>query len=1425
MLTQKPEYFDKISHRARERWIQLENDPELAGPWHQLFAQVQSPRHVLSELLQNADDANAKSANAYICNGEFVFEHDGDDFTEEHFSSLCRFGYSNKRSLYTIGFRGIGFKSIFSLGDEVKLLTPTLSVLFKKQRFTEPLWYPHESDIIDAKTQIRIAIKDTQRQQELEKNLNEWSSSPISLLFFRHIQTIQIRGVLINRQSLGTGPIDNSEWVKLSQDPKNPYLIIRSQEAEFPKDAIDEIRQERMGSENFELPPCRIDLVVAPNMISKLYVVLPTGVETSLPFICNAPFIQDPARLKIKDPETSPTNRWLLERAGKFAAQSMLSWLHQENLQKEDRAKAYILLPDIDRNNNTIEGVCGKICEESFEEAIEGQDLLICENGVLVSSGKAISISSVLYDIWKPKQISHLFDREHRDLICKDISSENIKKLENWNLIERIPDTQIIEVLRRDHCPKPETWRQLLWLWDFVFKKSDCINRGYRASYQIVPVQNKDVLFASSDVVRIGEKKLLKRPEDWDFLSDFLLAINNGWIHFLAKQALKAKQCDNRTLLEQIENANNLLKDCKLDEASDVSRLINSVAEKFYAQDEITLESCVRLAHISAALNVSVNEHFEYFTRDGYRRCSKDIIIADIDCDLDFYLNENFYKKHSLHEAYFKEYLSCTQAQWFQWIVSERSGVLGFIPAQLHRQDCRSRQKLVKLCADRGITNYAFPYVRNYYVIDDWDFAAEHWEFWKNQAGEDDTYWGKLFSKIIQMPRRAWANTLSIKISQVATTGNTRSITSEEAPTAWILKFRDLPCLQDTRGFYRKPTELFRRTPQTEPLLDVERFIKAELDTEQNRPLLIKLGLQDRPTGPELLLERIKALARATAAPIYEIQRWYHRLDQIINHCSTEELQLIKSTFSQQPLILAHDETWAKSNEIFLQDNQEEVPYAITIHPTVRDLSLWHKIGVAVRPSAELVINWLKTLKSGSKLTSSEARRVLALLPRHSHSIWDECAHWLNLDGQWVSTDQLEYKLTLQSLVSWSHLFPAIKQKTADCRSLPFDVCNLSPFTQLQNLSDLIEYRISEGEYHSASSTQKEWMKVLGFGISRIKLSDETEGHRIQELGLRLSRTRWQPTNGLEVVPYIGGTPAGTPRQTSVAWKDDIFFVQDCDVARIFKAVADELARPFDRPEISEAIKACVDRSGTFINDYLEENFRLMPPELIVQEVDRQESPGAPKPTEQSTEAPGDARPQSTETEPAEQKEGDIEAGHNTPEPPAIPVTEEDQTIDPDETEQEREGRKPEDVEKPQPVTRTIIPNPPRPSLMELFAKSLGYVMDRQRNRYFRSDGSWIQKEQGKVFPWEHYSPDGQLLRSYWLKEHCLYQKPLQLDAEVWNLCSKNPKQYAIVLIDTEGNPVELTGQELLELQQSKQLTLYPAEYRLVFDTNHEDAV
>ena len=57
-----PDYFHPIRDRASRQWDQLKADPDLAGPWHQLFKQVWGPRHILSELLQNEDDAGAIEA-------------------------------------------------------------------------------------------------------------------------------------------------------------------------------------------------------------------------------------------------------------------------------------------------------------------------------------------------------------------------------------------------------------------------------------------------------------------------------------------------------------------------------------------------------------------------------------------------------------------------------------------------------------------------------------------------------------------------------------------------------------------------------------------------------------------------------------------------------------------------------------------------------------------------------------------------------------------------------------------------------------------------------------------------------------------------------------------------------------------------------------------------------------------------------------------------------------------------------------------------------------------------------------------------------------------------------------------------------------------------------------------------------------------
>ena len=173
-----------MQEEAKRQWDLLEADPALAGPWRQLFRQVQSPRHVLSELLQNADDAGATIAQVEIINDVFEFTHNGEDFNEESLRSLCRFGFSNKRHLHTIGFRGVGFKSAFSLGPKVKVTTPTLSFEFDHTRFTEPVWlYDCQ---FSQETTIRVAFgRNLKRKALLTMNLNDGWRHHFLFCFFR----------------------------------------------------------------------------------------------------------------------------------------------------------------------------------------------------------------------------------------------------------------------------------------------------------------------------------------------------------------------------------------------------------------------------------------------------------------------------------------------------------------------------------------------------------------------------------------------------------------------------------------------------------------------------------------------------------------------------------------------------------------------------------------------------------------------------------------------------------------------------------------------------------------------------------------------------------------------------------------------------------------------------------------------------------------------------------------------------------------------------------------------------------------------------------------------------------------------------------------------------------------------------------------
>ena len=381
-----------------------------------------------------------------------------------------------------------------------------------------------------------------------------------------------------------------------------------------------------------------------------------------------------------------------------------------------------------------------------------------------------------------------------------------------------------------------------------------------------------------------------------------------------------------------------------------------------------------------------------------------------------------------------------------------------FVPLTQTSVRIKGRERLKERLRLRGFEEEPyFHYRSDNFELEDWNFASRHWDYWKSLAVDDGTFWSTLLSRILEQPSSYWSGTTSARAIQVARNGYFRPVTQQPLVPDWIIRFRDRPCLTDTWGQPRQPAELFRRTPATEPLLGVEPFVKADLDTETTRPLLILLGVRDKPTGPDRILERLLALAGSNTPLLPEVQKWCHSLDQLFDRCSTEEVQEIKTAFANKRLILTDQGEWANTDEVFLNSDEDDLPEAVLIHPSLRALAIWRKIGVPERPTSDMEIEWLQGLPSNGKLTDVQTRRTRRLLPVYPGRIWNETGHWLNLDGNWVPVECLGYSLTMQSLVPWGHLFPSTKAATADFRLLSSETCQSYPFSSLPRLGDVVE--------------------------------------------------------------------------------------------------------------------------------------------------------------------------------------------------------------------------------------------------------------------------------------------------------------------------------------------------------------------------------
>jgi hypothetical protein len=1375
---QPPPYFAQVHREQELRWQQLESDEQLAAPWWQLFQQVQSPRHVISELLQNADDAGAKTVRVVVSPDELRVEHDGADFSSDDFSSLCQFGYSNKRRLHTIGFRGMGFKTAFSLGNEVFLATPTLRVRFASSRFTMPHWHDDlEPPSPGMTVRVSVPFEAPERYEAVAKNMEEWQRSPASVLFFRSITSLYLNDRLVRRLDLGPGPVPRSRRVRLESGSAREVLLFESEEARPPEDAVTEIRQERREP-NFMVPPITVQVALGLEDPQRAYVVLPTGsVFPDLPFSFNAPFLQDPARYGIKDPALSPLNRWLLRQVGRVAAEALRGWLENGSLTEQERARAYRLLPA-----STAEhaGPISAIVLSEMASLLHGRPLVLTECGSLAEGPEVLVPPDLARNVWgpDPDAFRKIFVGDWKHLISTAVPADAQRRLTQWAGLKPLGTADLWKRLEElPTAPRPSTFGQLLELHTAV--QREFAGRDYGADRRrrlaLWPTQGGEGLRAAAHLVRLPEvPEPLRR-----FLSEYVRSLDPDWERFLEESSGP-----------QTGAAQELLEQCGLARTTDQSQIISQVLARLEPDHPSYEKDIVRLAHAAAALDAQIPAQFPYLCRDGGVRPADRGLFSPASPLIERLLPTEWRVQKLLHERYddLPEY--CDARTWHAWLSSPRSRLLAVpLPSSIAISQY-TRQSFEDTLARLGSKRTGeYRYRTSDFEIVDYDFHDDLWEHWHAAAQGDPEWWSRLVVEL----SRAWASLqpLSrIRARQYATTGRYEWIAVEPAPARWIRRLQELPCLPATDGRQHLPADLLILNDQTRPYLGAHPFVREDLFSEEAKEFLRLLGVRERFHDVNLPLKRIRALRQAEApdALIGELQRWYEVLAQALITGTEEMRELVSHAFASEPLVLTEQGRWATTAEVCLSAGPDERDLLAPIHPALRHLGLWRALGVPETPTLEAALQWLRSLPQSSRLKEEHRNRVAKLLRKFGPAVWSECACWLSMDGAWTPVAWLEFGTTRRLV-----LHAEVAAKTADLTMLDPGVAEAPPFDALRLLHREVRFQLAAPVPASAQPTPH-WLRVLAEHLSRVRWPDPATAASVRAVATQMARARWVEldSGALQVAPFLEGTQIGPAQAVGALWDragTETIYVAGRPAQRLNELV-EELIQPLEARRAADAVRYCVLRDPGFIEDYFESHFELesWSGELLAAsaaESEPEQVPASPWP----------------------------EAGRDTPIGTAAPAAVElgGATVSPhldyDTPEEWEEDEEPEPQPEPRRRRSRVL------ELFRQFAEERGFSWNESSGRFEHPDGAEIVPD-ADPFDWRELSPDGELVRRYAVARGRLPFPGLRVSEELWRELEAFPEASAIVA-SAGDRVVAIYATELREAVRAGRVVLVPAAYWL----------
>lgn len=286
--------YDKLLREAQQSPLILS---DLAG-LESYISESYTNRSFI-ELLQNADDAHSTNFLVKKYNDYLIIANNGRVFNELDIISLCRSASSSKVRGCSIGYRGIGFKSVVSIADEVHLISGKYEITFSRELTAKLIPTANRVPLIRIPHIIRKSVKNQLKDiisclreegyttffiftgVSIEQVKEEYERfSHTSLLFLRNIQKIHV--------SFDDDLITQVNEVSKNDECRNVSITSNSKKTEW---------------RIFSRDSCSLVFSIVEGKISKLkqeearlHAFLPTDDITGLGVLINADFSTEPSR-------------------------------------------------------------------------------------------------------------------------------------------------------------------------------------------------------------------------------------------------------------------------------------------------------------------------------------------------------------------------------------------------------------------------------------------------------------------------------------------------------------------------------------------------------------------------------------------------------------------------------------------------------------------------------------------------------------------------------------------------------------------------------------------------------------------------------------------------------------------------------------------------------------------------------------------------------------------------------------------------------------------------------------------------------------------------------------------------------------------------------------------------------------------------